>query len=221
MTDPRLTDHILHPDYGREGGIHRDDPDGLPFFLVLVGGDIALTPVHFKFSPERKIGGDGTNLLFGIHDLHVRATIDVTSGHLARSGLFHQDGARFRSVELQPHLFQVQDDLGNIFMHTINGGKFMQGVVQANGCNGGAADGGEHDPPQRIANGRRKSTFQWLANELAIPVGKRPLVDLQLLRRDQRVPVFVEGIVIPDFLCHAIPTVKVTWSTARRSAVPG
>jgi hypothetical protein len=106
-------------------------------------------------------------------------------------------------------------------MHAVDGGELVQGIIQAYRGNGRTTDGGEHDPPQRIPDGGRKTTLEWLTDELAVPVGERPLVDLEFFRGNEGMPVFIKGIVIPDFLCHAIPAVKVTWSTARRSAVPG
>ena len=76
-----------------------------------------------------------------------------------------------RRVGLEENLLQVEDDVGHILDHAVNGGELVHGAVNLDGGDGGAFQGGEEHAAQGVADGVAVAGFKGLGDELGVGFG--------------------------------------------------
>ena len=74
-------------------------------------------------------------------------------------------------VQLDAHLLQVEDDVGDVLAHTRQRRELVQDALDAHRGDRRALQRRQQDPPQRVADGGAEAALERLADELA--VGRR------------------------------------------------
>ena len=96
-------------------------------------------------------------------------------------------------MQLGQQILHVQHDLRDILLDAGDGGKLVldTGNLDAGGCSAGQR--GEHDAPQRIAQGRSVTALQGFDHIFSIGsiAGRFDTLDLGLLNFDHAVPSFI------------------------------
>src|SRR5207253_9236161 len=81
LRDPGGLDLERDPAHGGEDRVDRDDPDNRRL-LVLVGRDVAPTPLHGDVDRQPGPVGHGGDVHLGVEDLDVGRDLDVAGGDL-------------------------------------------------------------------------------------------------------------------------------------------
>ena len=134
---------------------------------MLLGFDIAAALVHVQLAGDVPVVLHGEEQLVGVHDRHRAMLLEVARVHGAR--LLHleaQHGLVHFGREHQCQLFQALDDL----MHVLDDARdrlvLVDDTVDAERPDGGAAQRGEQQPPQRIAQRIAIASLERLESEL-------------------------------------------------------
>ena len=119
--------------------------------LVAVRGDIALALLEHQLHGELRPFRQGGNVHTGVQHLHLGGSGDGASGDLAFAlcGNLHPHG--FVAVELGGQSLDVQDDLGDVLLHTGDGGELVLDAIDLHGRHGHARKRGEQHPSQAVA----------------------------------------------------------------------
>ena len=104
----------------------------------------------------------------GIDDLNIRIGQDVTGGDFALARRVDDDLLGALAVELANEALQVQDDLGHVLLHALDGGKLMEHTVDADGGGGHAGEAGEQHPTHGVAQRHAEAALQGFHHEPAI-----------------------------------------------------
>ncbi len=97
-------------------------------------------------------------------------------------------------MHLDRHVLDVQDDVGHVFAHAGDGREFMQHAVDMDGGDGRALQRGQQDAAQRIAERQAEAALQRLRHHGRDALGIFAGHDLQLVRLDQFLPVFLNHL---------------------------
>ena len=150
--------------------IDRNLPDNSfgQILLVALVRDIAPSLIQGQLHIEPGPFSQGGDVQLGIENLHFTVAFDGLSGHIA--GAFRGDLHGFGpiAVELCHQAFNVQHDLGDIFFHTGDGGKFVDNAVDLDGFYGHARQAGEQHTPQAVAQSGAEAPLQRFHHEFAI-----------------------------------------------------
>jgi hypothetical protein len=135
----------------------------------------------------------GCDELVRIQDLDPRAGLDVGRGHLPLAP--HADVRDLllgTVIQLDAHLLQVEDDIGDVLGHARQGGELVQHAVDTDGDDGCALERRQQHAPERVADGRAVSALERLAEELPERGREALRVGLEPLRLDQLAPVALQ-----------------------------
>src|SRR5208337_2686311 len=125
------------------------------------------------FHVELAALGDGGDVDVLVEDLDVVVGFDHAGGdHAGLVGAQVQRLGTF-ARELERNLLEVQDDVGGVFNHSLNGLELVEHALDANRGNRGAFDGAEQGAAQCVADGCAKSALKGLGAELAVGFGER------------------------------------------------
>ena len=72
---------------------------------------------------------------------------------------------------LEQDLLQVQNDVGHVLDHAVNGGEFVHRAVDLDGGDGRAFERGEQHAAQRVADGVAVTGFKRFGDEFGVGVG--------------------------------------------------
>ena len=117
-----------------------------------------------------------------VEDLHASRRGDIRSGYLARSLLAQVHKHRLILLRRDHELLQVQNDLGNVFLHTGNGGELVKNAVDANRSHGRTGNRRKQGPPKRIADRVTESGLERLNNKLGAKLRNLLLFEDRTLR---------------------------------------
>ena len=67
----------------------------------------------------------------GVEDLDVGGRLDITGSHSARATGIEAQGDRLIALHSQDNVFEVEDDVGDVFFDTGQRRELVQGVVEA------------------------------------------------------------------------------------------
>jgi hypothetical protein len=100
----------------------------------------------------------------GIDESSVRRS-DVRRGNHARALLAQVHDGGLVVVGAHDELFQVQDDLGDVFLHTGTGGELVQHAVDANAGHGGTRNGRHQGAAKGVTEGVTEARLERLDDE--------------------------------------------------------
>ena len=130
--------------------------------ILVEGGDVQIAVDHLDLIVHLERGGS-----------QLARTLDV-------------DGHRLRAVAIQlgRKLFQVEDDLCNVFLDAGNGGKLVLDALNTDAGNGDARQGAQQDAAQGIAQRLAKAVLKRLDDELAVALARFHAFDAGLFDFD-------------------------------------
>ena len=118
---------------------------------------------HFDFQATLVI--ERRNVKIRVVDFHTSWRLNGTGSHLTcafGAQVHHHWLIRVRGNG-QP--LDIEEYVGNILLHTGDGGKFVQHTVNFDAGHCGPRDGGQQGAAQRIPQGVAKAWFQWFDNK--------------------------------------------------------
>ena len=138
--------------------------------------------------------------MFGVEDLDVADRLDVAGKDGARALLAHDHALGLVAFHADCDLLDVQDDVRDIFANAGDRGEFMQDAVDLHRRDGGAAQRGQEDTAQCVAERQAEATLKRLGDQSGLrAAGCRKL---DLVRLDQFLPVFLDHFVLPSVPYH-------------------
>ena len=153
--------------------VHRDVADGQVFVEIAVGGNVSASVLdaHFELQLPALIDrGDIDGL---VKHGEIRVFLDHGAGDDARIFDVHENRLGLVVIELQRHLFQIQNDVRRVFHYAGNGGKFVQDAFDLDGRDGRALNRAQQSPAKGIAHGRAPATLEWLSGKFSKLVRER------------------------------------------------
>ena len=137
-------------------GVDDDDTDALVERLVIFSGDIAATLIDSDFHSDTHGGVHGADHLVLVEHLEsVEEAVHVAGDEGGLSG--DDDGGLLAGLlgdaVFQAHLLEIEDDVGNIFHDTGDGGELLSHTFDLDGGDGEAFQRGEQDAAECIADG--------------------------------------------------------------------
>src|SRR5258708_4166233 len=128
--------------------VHRDVADGQIFVVVAVCGDVTAAVLDAHLDLQLATFADGGDVHALIEDGEVRVFLDLRGSN--RPGLLDVDENRLRQVgvELDGHLFQVEDNVRGILDHAGDRREFVQDSFDLHGGDGPAFNGDGRAPTQ-------------------------------------------------------------------------
>jgi hypothetical protein len=109
-------------------------------------------------------------VLGGVDQLNVLVELNVSGGDFAFFVDGEQQGLRISRVRLEQNLLEIQDDIGDVLDHSINGGEFVHRPINLNGADSGAFQRGKQHAPERVANGIAVTGLKRLGNKLGVGI---------------------------------------------------
>src|SRR5699024_2788754 len=141
-------DLIGHLQHRGVDGVDRDPADLLVTGLVLDGGDVTAATLDGQLDLELALVVDRGDVQVGVVHLDAGRRGDVGGGDRAGALLAQVHHDRFVVLRGDDHVLQVQDDLGDVFLHTGNGRELVQDAVDADAGHCGARNGRQQRPAQ-------------------------------------------------------------------------
>ena len=71
-------------------------------------------------------------------------------------------------MRLETELFQVQNDVGDVFHDAVDGGELVHRAVDLDGGDGRAFEGGEQHAAERVADGVAVTGFKRFSDEFGV-----------------------------------------------------
>src|SRR3954468_4461505 len=158
-------------EHRRVDGIDRDTANFGARRLVLHGGHVAAAALDDQLDLELALVVEGGDVHVGVVYRHAGGRDDVTRGDLAGALLAQVHGDRLVLLGRHDQTLEVQDDVGDVFLDTGDGGELVQHTVDANAGNRRAGNRRQQRAPKRIAKGVTESGLQRLDNELGPILG--------------------------------------------------
>ena len=163
LADTRILDCVVHFQHRGIDRVHSDDADNrLHLLLVSFRRNVTAAAVNCELHVQMGILIQRSNVKLGIENFYLGVCFDVARGNLALAAAFNVDSLGAVSVNLENHILQIQDNLGNVLLHTGERGEFVQNVVNFNGGNGISRQRGEQDAAQAVAKRRAVAALQRL-----------------------------------------------------------
>ena len=221
VADTGVFHRVIDLPHRRVNGVHRDQTDDGLGRLVPVGGDIAPAMRQGQLHVEAGVRSQGGNVEVRIEDLHLAVGLDVAGGDFALTAGFNIDRFHALGVELGNDALHVEDDLGDVLLHSGNGGKLVLHAGDLNGGNRRAGQGREQDAAQGVTQRGTIATLQGLHDVFAVGAvaGVLHTFDAGLLDFYHVLPSFSRRRTLSAAL-YSSPIIEgtstITWSTARR-----
>ena len=130
-----------------------------------------------------------------VEDLHVRGQLDVARGDVGRAACVEAQGDGLLRVDGEHEILEVQDDVGDVFLHPGDGGELVQGVVEADLGDGCAGDRRQQRAAQRVAQGVPEAGLERCDRKpLTIALGLAEGLDRRALNDQHVKPFFAAGL---------------------------
>src|SRR5512133_789430 len=163
-------DGVADPAHGREDRVDRDAADLVGGRLVALGRPVAAALLDPQLHLQLGLGVQGGQVQLGVDDVDVGRGDDVGRGHVTGAG------------RAQAQLLDVEDDVGDVLLHALDGRELVQDAVDLDGRDRGARDGRQQGAAQRVAKGVAEAGLQRLDDEPR--AGVRQRVGLDAWTRD-------------------------------------
>jgi hypothetical protein len=151
-----------------EVGVHGDNADRGVSGLELVGGDIATARGDLHLERERCIAVQRCNMDVRRQDLDVGVFREVLGGDFTVAGHIQAKGFVVIRKELDADALEIQDNVGDIFLHTRNRRKFLLNAFDFHGDNSRTLQRGEERTAESVAEGDTPATFQGFYDKLGV-----------------------------------------------------
>ena len=196
----------------REDGVHRDDADRVARLLVLVRHAVADAALDGHLHLQGRAPGQRGDVQLGVEDLDAGGRRDVAGGDLGRALGLQVDRGGLLQLRADHQLLEVQDDVGDVLGHLGDRRELVQHAIDADRRDGGAGDGRQQGPAQRVADGVAESGLERLDGELRAVRRDHVLRDLRP-GDDEHVCLLQRGI------SHSYPTSWCPGAAKRRRGV--
>src|SRR5215210_3189338 len=168
--------------------VQRDPADAHRFIKVAVGRDVAASLPQLRLQLEVTLLVEGGHVDLLVVDLDLRILGHLAGGDAARPLHVDREHLGLVRVQTERDLFEIEDDVRNIFLHAWDRGELMEHPLDVDRRNGRPLDRGQQTAPQGVADRRGKATFERLGGEAAIDRGQALLIDLEALRALETFP---------------------------------
>ena len=143
-------------------------PMGVLGFLLFAGAHIAATLFQSQVHDEVGVLVERGDVQIAVD--HLDLIVHGEGGRSQLTRTLDVDGHRLGAVaiQLRGKLFQVEDDLCNVFLHAGNGGKLVLDALNADAGNSNARQRAEQHTAQGISQRLAKAMLKRLYDELAV-----------------------------------------------------
>src|SRR5260221_1097325 len=181
-------DGVIDLAHWRVNAVHRNIADGQVFIVVAVGSDVAAAILDAHFDLQFAAFADGGDVHALVEHGEVCVFFDLRRSD--RTGLLDVDvnGLGQVGVQLDGHLLQVEDDVGGVFDHASDRGKFVQHAFDFYRCDGCPFDGTDQCAAQRVTNGGTPTALKRLRGKTGVLFGERFQFGRQALRLLKTLP---------------------------------
>ena len=152
LLDAGRLDRERHPPHRREDRVDRDDADR-DRALVALGREVAAALLDGDVEGEAAGRVDRRDVELGVEDLDVGGGLDVAGAHLGRAALVEAQRHRLVGGAAQHEVLEVEDDVGDVFLHTLDHVELVERVVEAHLGDRRAGDRREQRAAQAVAEG--------------------------------------------------------------------
>ena len=159
---------VIHLPNRGEDRIRRDDANRRVGGLVVLGADVATPFFKRQVHDEVSVLIQRGDMQIAVDHLDLIVHLEGGRRQFARS--LHVDRHRLGAftIQLGRKLFEVEDDLCNVFLHAGNGGKLMLDAFNADAGNGNAGQRAQQHTAQGVAQRLAKAMLKRLDDELAV-----------------------------------------------------
>ena len=134
----------------REHRVERDRADRAGA-LVALRAHVALAALDGDVEGEVALGVERRDAQVAVQDLDVARGLEVRRECVAGAALVEADDDGLVAVDLQDHVLQVQEDVGDVLLHPLDRRELVQGGVEADLGGRGPRDRREQRAAQRVA----------------------------------------------------------------------
>src|SRR5450830_710335 len=165
LLDTRRLDLVGHLEDRRVDRVDRDAADLGVVGLVLVRRDVPAATLDRELDLELALLVDRREVEVGVVHLDTRRRDDVRGRDSAATLLaqVHDDGLVVLRGDHE--LLDVEDDLGDVFLHTRDRRELVQNAIDADGRDCGPRDRGEQGPTERVAERVAEAGLEGLDGE--------------------------------------------------------
>src|SRR5690606_23898355 len=168
LTDTRVLDGVANAVHRAEDRVDRDRADLLIVLHVFLGGDVPTALANLHLTEEANVFGQRADLEFGVGDLDVVVAFNLLGEHFPLLVDVKAQRRRSIGVQLDAQLLDVQNDLGDVFQHTLDRGKLVDHAINAHPRDRRAFQRRQQNATKAIANRRAKTLLEGLDNEAAV-----------------------------------------------------
>jgi len=172
LADPAIFDPVADAGDRGEDGVHGDHADGhVRAFIVFAAGEAATdADFHFEFEFDLTVEGADNEVL--IEDTVVLVLADVTGGDDPVAIDADAEEARFFEFGVgEADLFEVEDDVGDIFDDAWEATEFVLGAFDFDAGDGCAFEAAEEDAAEAVSDGVAVAAFEWFGDVFGVGVG--------------------------------------------------
>ena len=129
-----------------------DDADGIVVTLVTLIGDVTAAVADAHAHGKVSALSEGSDVLLGVHELELRRDEEVRAGDLA--GTVDRDGRSAlagRAERTEHQALDVQDDIGDILDHVVDGHELVLSAIDLDRLDGSALERGQQHATKRVA----------------------------------------------------------------------
>ena len=152
LLDTGGLDRERHPAHRREDRVDRDDADGRRA-LVALGREVTAALLDGEVEGEAALRVHRRDVQLGVEDLDVGRGLDVAGGDVARAARVEAQRDRLLGRALQHEVLEVQDEVGDVFLHARDHVELVERLVEAHLRDRGAGDRREQRAAQAVAEG--------------------------------------------------------------------
>ncbi len=160
---------VSHTTNRAECCIQLQASDGASFVLVktalvcrLIAATACNTETHVHFTILAKV----TDHVLRVGNLDVMIQLDITGCHNARALLAERELGIVPTVHFYGNAFEIQKNLNDVFLDTLNGAVLVQDTVNLRFSHGAARHRRQENPAQCTAQSMAKAPFQRLKRNL-------------------------------------------------------
>ena len=174
--------------------VDRDQADRRVFRAIALGRHVALAGIDGKLHADFGALVERAQHEVGVEHDHVADGLDFASGHSARTLFLHHHALGAFALHFDGDVLDVEHDVGHVLAHAGDRGKFVQHTVDVHRLHRGALQRRQQNAAQRIAQRDAEAAFERFGDDRGDPRGIVAGGDLQLVRPDQFLPIFLDHI---------------------------
>ena len=170
--DPRLPLgrlHLeVHPLDRREVRVHRERVDRQRLRLALVGGDVAAPLLDVDLHREGHVALEGGQVLVRIQDHEIGVGLEVAGLGDPRTRRAEADQPAALPVELEDDPPEAAEHVEGVLDRAGQEGELVEHALDLDPRRGGALDGRQEHPAERVADGQGEAGLERLDDEHAV-----------------------------------------------------